>query len=408
MGIPFECDLCHFRNVNRRDPMVGSAKDNHTLMIIRRVNLDAMWSRESSTVLANLSRLRLDYHSTMAVCSIDEPLPVLGNDTVKDRVGMKCAIYTLNASLRAGKYADHLQWDVMRKTVTWWNNLFEAGETSEEASAFASHGQKSYLTDAPTAARFFARFMLGAKRRMGIIRRQDEALAIAQLMGIIELAEEDWKVSQSDGEKRLIEEFVSFLIIAFSLSLRGEEVPLVSLAGLIEFWDETKTHPVPHIMITLRGKFKGEQNLRWHLLPLADKSKSGIPSRRWISRLVHRRVRLEGRKTGFLFQRSDKSRASMGDYNEVFRGYLERTRNRYPSRFTNTIKIEDFSLRRSPRRGSTTHASNNMVDPVAIELINRWRKMEAARGALPGLAMRQVYTQLSGVLDSLLRYAGSH
>ena len=123
---------------------------------------------------------------------------------------------------------------------------------------------------------------------------------------------------------------------------------------------------------------------------------------------MHRRVKIEGRTTGFLFQRQDKFRASMGDYNGLFRGYLGRTKKRYPSRFSDSIKFEDFSLRRSPRRGSTTHASNNKVDPITIELINRWRKMEAARGALPGLAMRQVYTQLSGALEALLRYTSSH
>ena len=118
MGIPFECDVCHFRNVSRRDPMVGSSKDNYTLMCIRRVNLDAMWSRESSTVTSNLSRLQRDYRSAMSRLSIDDPLPTLGNDTIEDRVGMKCALFTLDASRRPGKYADHLQWDVMRKTVT--------------------------------------------------------------------------------------------------------------------------------------------------------------------------------------------------------------------------------------------------------------------------------------------------
>ena len=32
MGIPFKCDLCHFRSVNERDPVRGNAKDEFTLM----------------------------------------------------------------------------------------------------------------------------------------------------------------------------------------------------------------------------------------------------------------------------------------------------------------------------------------------------------------------------------------
>ena len=109
LGIPFECDLCHFRNMARRDPVDGNPKDEFTLMCIRRASLDAMWSREASTVSGNLNRLRRDYDDTKASLSIAEPLPVLGRDDVSDRVGMGVAVSTLNASLRKGKYAGHLQ-----------------------------------------------------------------------------------------------------------------------------------------------------------------------------------------------------------------------------------------------------------------------------------------------------------
>ena len=53
MGIPFECDLCQFRNVNYRDPIHGNSKDNYTLLCIRREILDAFWSLEISMVLGD-------------------------------------------------------------------------------------------------------------------------------------------------------------------------------------------------------------------------------------------------------------------------------------------------------------------------------------------------------------------
>ena len=127
MGIPFECDLCHIRNICGRGPVFQSKKDAWTLLVIRRANLDAMWSRETSTVSNNLSRLKLDYRDAMQVFSFEDPLPTLGHDDVRDRVGMKCAIMTLNASLRKGKYTGNLQWASMRKTPTWFENVFGAG-----------------------------------------------------------------------------------------------------------------------------------------------------------------------------------------------------------------------------------------------------------------------------------------
>jgi hypothetical protein len=49
---PFQCDLCHFRNIQGRRPG-AKVQDNVLLMCIRRANLDAFWSRETATVDAN-------------------------------------------------------------------------------------------------------------------------------------------------------------------------------------------------------------------------------------------------------------------------------------------------------------------------------------------------------------------
>jgi hypothetical protein len=53
---PFQCDLCIFRNLYKRNPRVTIA-DKENLDVIRRMNLDAMWSREPSTIEKNLRTL---------------------------------------------------------------------------------------------------------------------------------------------------------------------------------------------------------------------------------------------------------------------------------------------------------------------------------------------------------------
>ena len=409
MGIPFECDLCHFRNCNGRDPALDNARDNFTLLCIRRATLDAMWGRETSTVSGNLSRLKRDYREAMYKLSIAHPLPQLGNDTVEDRVGMTCALITLNASMRTGTYTKHLQWDTMRRTPTWYNNSFAASEGTTAGSIWSGDERKLYGTSAPTASKWFSRFMLGAKRRMGVIRRQNEALTVPQLLGILRIGEEDWQESRCEKERQEIEEVMSFVVIAFCVALRGEEVPLTTLDGMASYWKEAEEHVIPHIMVTLKGKFKAENNLRWHCLPIADGSKSNIPARRWISRQVHRRVLAQkGGTTGMLFARARGGKASFGDYDPLFREYLTRLREQDPGLFTQVVKIEDYSLRRSPRRGAITTAANNKVDETTIELIGRWRKKEAAKGAEPGLSMRQVYTQVSHAVEALSRFSLSH
>ena len=61
---------------------------------------------------------------------------------------------------------------------------------------------------------------------------------MALMLAILKLAEEDWKRSKSAYEKKTIEEAMCFMIIGLMLSLRGEEVPLTSLTGMLEYWSE--------------------------------------------------------------------------------------------------------------------------------------------------------------------------
>ena len=67
MGVHFECNLCHFSNMNKRDPVYGCKKDEDTFIAIRRTQLDVFWAREPSTVASNFSRLRREYFDATIV-----------------------------------------------------------------------------------------------------------------------------------------------------------------------------------------------------------------------------------------------------------------------------------------------------------------------------------------------------
>jgi len=47
---PFQCHLCHFQNVQQRDPLDFLPTDQQALEFITRAVLDSFWSREPSTV----------------------------------------------------------------------------------------------------------------------------------------------------------------------------------------------------------------------------------------------------------------------------------------------------------------------------------------------------------------------
>ena len=89
---------------------------------------------------------------------------------------------------------------------------------------------------------------------------------------------------------------------------------------------------------------------------------------------------MEKQERGLLFARDNGKKASIGDYDPMFRNLLQHRQKMHPELFATGVFIGDFSLRRSPRCGSTTEADNKNVDTEAIEIINRWRKREAERG----------------------------
>ena len=196
MGMPFYCDTCHFINLTKRLPKSSSERDVTMLRYIRRGSLDAFWSRTPGTVASNLSRLRVDYKSGMAALSMNCPLPVMGTDSLEDEVGMGPMLLLLHATLRSGRYASTLQFDTARRTLTWMNNAYEAGEGSTNIGVLSSMEKSLHLVVSPVLSRWRERMLLGVKRRMGVIRKQDEPLSIEVLLAVLDMAEEDWKKSE--------------------------------------------------------------------------------------------------------------------------------------------------------------------------------------------------------------------
>ncbi len=115
-GGSFERDLCSFRNVTGRDPLLGDHNDHFTLVTIRRVLLDVMWAREPDTVAGNWARAKRDYITAVNHLSLRTGCC---SRCWATRVGMGVAILTVVTSLRAGINSANIQYYTMRKTPTW-------------------------------------------------------------------------------------------------------------------------------------------------------------------------------------------------------------------------------------------------------------------------------------------------
>ena len=102
MIVPFQCDLCHFRNLVKRDP-VKSDEDLRLIIWNRRVNLDAFWVSEEGTVSVtrkdgwNLWKVGKE----MGLISI---LPKIGPFPLEDTQRMSLMVSMLRISLDKGSY----------------------------------------------------------------------------------------------------------------------------------------------------------------------------------------------------------------------------------------------------------------------------------------------------------------
>jgi hypothetical protein len=328
-----------------RDPVFGNRKDLFTLTAIRRVSLDVMRAREPSTVAGNWARVRADYSMVSNHLSIEaETLPPhLGNPKLEDQVGMAVALTTVCTSLQAGQNASNTQVDTMRKTQSWYGNAYNAGMDYTCQMVMGFDQKKQYLSTSHTFGKWFSRFMRGACLRMGMVRHQNEALTSPLVLGVCAAGEDAWRQSPSKVDWKMIEDTVCFMLIAFGAGMQGEEVPLVLLEGLLTFWMVTRARPEHYRMITLKGGFKGEVDSRWHVVPISNQTRSNIPFRLWMERIVYRRVKLEGRDRGWLFESKPDVQAKFGCCDTLFRSLIAEARDKDTRLVLAVVEAIDFS-----------------------------------------------------------------
>jgi hypothetical protein len=132
-----------------------------------------------------------------------------------------------------------------------------------------------------------------------------------------------------------------------------------------------------YVLIPLLGRFKNKDGERYHLISVAYGSASGIKIGCWVERLAD--IKRKHRQMGgpaFSDKRSEPL-SSLWIEMEI----LDRL-NRIQAEKQELIPKEEnvdeeYGISRSFMRGATTQARNKKVDENDINLVNRWRTVEA-------------------------------
>jgi hypothetical protein len=408
----FQCDLCHFRNCYKRDPDSDNEAHQMAMKCIRRANLDAMWSRETSTVTGNYQAAKKIAEKARSVeMPRDELFPRMGPWRIEDSSGMGIAVCVLLRTLDRGINEPTIQFGTARKFRSAFSNIWGASLEGDQNAVAVRDMTKMHQTNCPTNKAWFERFEKGLHSRMGDKSNPDLAMSIEVIHELMRVFDEEWENCEDawGSEARGDILFPAlFCILTFCASLRGEETPLMDLSGVLNHYLEGRDHPTEelrHVTIPLLGRFKTETGEHYHMIPVVWETSSGLCPGMWYMRMIEWYQAL-GISHGPVFRNEQGKRIAASEYEYIVISKLEDIQMRHPEWIPRSVNVADaYGLRRSMRKGSETEALNQKVDPLDIHFMNRWRVVENAKGKNPMLRMISHYAEMRLLLKTMLRYS---
>ena len=409
---PFQCELCHFRNVFKRDPNMESEEDKWALKCIIRANLDAFWARRTSTVQGNTREMARSMRILESL-RIASPTSIhrRGPYPIEDVMGMIPAMISLQRSLDKGRNSKTIQWDTMRGVRSTFSNFIHTTVSGSRGAVLSDGRRSTRITESVANSLWFKRFMDGCHERMGDVKIQDAAMSIELLLELERMLELQYQqLKENNGDESLFEIVTlgASLVLGFSSALRGEELAHIRLMETMECTKRGITHPkYPHVLLALEGRFKGLIARQKHKIPLVETTRSGIANKKWLLRLFAAYEK-SGARYGPLFRSSPRGEraVSIQQLDLWLHELLIGCQKQHPELLGNDIdSLSTYSFRRSLRRGSTTQARNQKIPKDVVVLNNRWRSQEQARSREAQSDMIDLYTDVVAALATLLQYS---
>ena len=99
---------------------------------------------------------------------------------------------------------------------------------------------------------------------------------------------------------------------------------------------------------------------------------------------------------------------SVAEMDVGFHELLRIVQRKCPNLIADMVQVEEnYSLKRSLRRGATVEAQYVHIPTNMIEANNRWRKVARAKGMTPGMSMMERYTDAKASVPTLIIFSFS-
>ena len=215
------------------------------------------------------------------------------NKTKKPEVGRSFSVQgdkgsMLVQSMRPGQHSKlYTQFATIRKQRSAYSNVYAASKDAVDGGSVIASGTQTTarISNCSTNSLWFTRWTSGCETRMGFVLKQNKAISIDLMKALIESFKTGIrKAPPGSQERQMICMGLAYSTLSFVASLRGSEGLKLDMKTLLTNLERgSNTDPQmrsrrlpPHIIIPLRGRFKGEKGEHCHLLPLSNVTSTGI------------------------------------------------------------------------------------------------------------------------------------
>lgn len=404
---PFQCEICHFRNIQLRDPRIDSIQDKYLLVVMRRAILDSFWARAEGTVLTQKRDVGKILNIAENKFGLRQILPDMGPYRLRDDWGMQLAVVMLDRSLDVGRNEVTLQFGTTRKLRAAYSNVWNASVHGSSHTVMARDTAKSYVTSNPAYSLWFERFVKGLHNRMGDNNRQDTAITGKLMKAIIRRVEADYHIASTQKARRFVARAGFVYLACYLKSLRGEEICRIITRSFLSLNIESQKCETPHIVLPMYGRFKNDGGLtRCYVFRICNVSRTGLDMKKWTDRLMELE---KENKSQFLLSSELGKKETGGVYQPYLVQILKKVQRETRGLIPSTFDVEDnFGIGRSFRRGSVTEAGNapnELCSDDDIKRNNRWRSEEKAETKSANLDMIHLYTDTLHSVAAELRFS---
>ena len=421
--VAFQCEKCWMRLLEGRDP---GPRDAEYVACLRRANLDAIAGRAKATIIQHTNRMA-EVIRNCAMLNKTPTFPARGPFPDYDCVGMGVAVDMQYKSAHGtGRNSKRPQYDTLRQYRSSNTVCYQSSAMGMmEGSAFSRGTGVVRPTNCATQSVWFGDFLRGMEYRMGHEGRANKPITMSATIEILRRlqlrAEEEADVNPPLSN--YLYRVGAMVAILTGGSLRGNEGFFLCLLGLRRhlqkgkrgsipvnysfqyLFSENEARALPHVVLTLLGDFKGENSSDYHILNVANVTRSGLDIRWWVEKLVAV-CEAEGRSVGPAFAGPDGRLESSLDYDATFREValeVQETTDYIPS----DLDVNTWlSLVRTPRKTAETRATQAGVPKEVKDAMNRWSTVEKSKGKRTRWkATRDTYTSAVGEMPNTWRYS---